>query len=222
MGRRPSPKHSLDRIDVNGNYEPGNCRWATASEQGRNRSSTVFITAFGKTQCLAAWEIEFGISRSVIRRRMRLGLSAEKALTLPVGSLVQKNPWTKYPWADWLNGDVWELRRGVDFHRSIKSMRQSAIQTGARKELRVTTSIIGEVVRIQAVGPRPGLQRRVVFERAGWKCTYCGCPVSMEGGHVDHVVPKSRGGSDAIENLAAACMRCNIGKGARTPEEWRQ
>lgn len=41
MGRKPSPVHSLDRIDVNGNYEPSNCKWATLSEQARNRRDAV-------------------------------------------------------------------------------------------------------------------------------------------------------------------------------------
>lgn len=68
---------------------------------------------------------------------------------------------------------------------------------------------------------RPRLARQEIFERDGWSCAYCGRGVSMVAGHVDHVRPRSRGGSDSKENLVTACVRCNLRKGARTPEEWR-
>jgi hypothetical protein len=54
MGPRPAGT-TLDRINVNGNYEPDNCRWATAQEQRRNRRDTVLYTYAGKTMCLTDW-----------------------------------------------------------------------------------------------------------------------------------------------------------------------
>lgn len=52
MGPRPSLQHSLDRIDVNGNYEPGNCRWATKSEQCKNRRKRLVLQNFGNEELI--------------------------------------------------------------------------------------------------------------------------------------------------------------------------
>lgn len=88
MGRKPSPEHSIDRIDVNGDYDPSNCRWATRNEQLRNRTDNVMITYLGKTQCSQDWGKELGIKPATIRRRIGLGWDPVSALTEPL-----RQPW---------------------------------------------------------------------------------------------------------------------------------
>jgi hypothetical protein len=70
VGPRPSPKHSLDRINVNGNYEPGNVRWATIKEQQRNKRNTVFLEHNGRRMSLNDWAEETGIARSCLYYRI--------------------------------------------------------------------------------------------------------------------------------------------------------
>jgi hypothetical protein len=80
-GRRPSRVHSIDRIDNSRGYEPGNVRWATATEQSRNRRNSYEITAFGETLCLQEWAERTGLDRETIKSRIRLGWEPERALT---------------------------------------------------------------------------------------------------------------------------------------------
>ena len=81
VGRRPSPAHSLDRIDNERGYEPGNVRWATWLEQNNNRSKLHLIAAFGKTISIMAWSRELGIPRGTIQSRVDRGLDGVEALT---------------------------------------------------------------------------------------------------------------------------------------------
>lgn len=85
IGPKPSPKLSLDRIDNDKPYGPGNVRWATSSEQCNNTSRNRKITYEGKTLTMAQWERELGMNTSTLRPLLvKHGWSMEKALTTPV------------------------------------------------------------------------------------------------------------------------------------------
>jgi hypothetical protein len=84
VGPRPSPKHSIDRINNNGDYEPGNVRWATVSQQQRNTRARKRVTFRGESLLIVEWAERLGLSQHLIYRRIWIaGWSVEDALTIP-------------------------------------------------------------------------------------------------------------------------------------------
>ena len=93
MANGYSDSLTLDRIDVNGNYEPSNCRWATWKEQGNNRRNNVLLTFKGKTKTLAEWADDIGVTRQCLFRRINIyKMPIEIALTVKKGTI---NRWNK-------------------------------------------------------------------------------------------------------------------------------
>lgn len=77
-------KWTIDRVDVNGNYEPTNCRWVTRQEQNFNKRNSRFLEFEGKKKHLFEWAKEYNIEFSALLYRLQCGMSIKEALTKPI------------------------------------------------------------------------------------------------------------------------------------------
>jgi hypothetical protein len=147
MGHRPTAEHSLDRIDVNGNYDPKNCRWATRAQQVRNRRDNVYVTIGEVTKVLEDWAADFGISPNTVRHRINKGMSPEEALTRPTGDVsaaksgvrgVYEHPGRPKPWQVRL-GDAAGRFRSFGYYRTKEEAATAA--SNARQRLMVAHGV---------------------------------------------------------------------------------
>ncbi len=84
MGRKTDTKFTIEREDVNGNYEPKNCRWISRKDQGRNKRNSVFVTYQGRKLLLIDLVEELGLVRSVVYGRLKGGWTLAQAIALAV------------------------------------------------------------------------------------------------------------------------------------------
>lgn len=84
MGPRPSPKHTLERLNNEIGYSPENCKWATRKEQSNNTRQNRILTFNGEIRTLTQWAESLGVCVGTIHARIRYGWSVERALSQPV------------------------------------------------------------------------------------------------------------------------------------------
>ena len=91
MGRKPTPKHSLDRIDNDKGYSPTNCRWATPHEQNLNKRNNRKLTIDGIALTVTEWVERSGMIRGTLWSRLEMGWSPKRAVSTPVRKIRRKH-----------------------------------------------------------------------------------------------------------------------------------
>ena len=131
MGLPPSSKHSIGRIDNDGNYCKLNCRWETQAEQNNNTRRSKYIEYCGKRQTLKDWAKEFNIGTRRLSERLRRGWGIERALTTPSPKNYEqerqeKKIQTDRYWA--LNGHIYRARSDYKKGHGLTEQRRLLLQ----------------------------------------------------------------------------------------------
>lgn len=88
MGDKPTKKHSLDRFpNTNGNYEPGNCRWATVGQQNRNKKGCVIIEYNGVKKNAVDWAVDLGMTKGTFIGRINMGWDVDRIMNEPIAKI---------------------------------------------------------------------------------------------------------------------------------------
>lgn len=137
IGPRPSPQHSIERKNNDGDYKPGNVKWATRAEQARNTRRTIKVKINGRTQCLKDWADETGVLPWTLYARYRNGV---RGAALLVPRLPQKSPDNR----GWRNG---QAKLSVDDVRAIRRRAPKERYADLATEFNVFKGTISDIVR---------------------------------------------------------------------------
>ncbi len=141
-------------------------------------------------------------------------VSARRALTLLYRELVEvvaldDGQYLAYDFDDWVEVSQFKHQFEPERHDWVRTVR---FQIAVPKIVRLLGYDKLPATRVK-------LNRRNLFARDGNRCQYCGKRHPTSELSLDHVVPRSQGGSNCWENIVCACIRCNVKKGGRTPEQ---
>ncbi len=172
MGRRPSGKHTIERVDNDKGYSPENCIWATRDVQARNRRSNINLTCNGVTKCLQDWSDDTGLSASTIRRRLDR-MTEKEAIETP--SLVKKGRLIKANGKE-LTIDGWAKELRLDRTTIFKRLNQypvdealgagfRGIKSPGEKAVRQVTKdgdLVAEFKSLSEAGRQTGIDFRLI------------------------------------------------------------